>query len=196
MKRALLFWLCLAPVIPAFAQASDFITVTRRNRTVKTYFPGLPITLQTTYNTWVDGYITAIRNDSLLIKQYDIRTVPTIWGVTRLDTAGSFIIPIHYKEIERVVFDKKGPPFSFVTNGTLLMIGGLGYALMNVINGQYLHQPITDASNMKSLSIALGVAGTGFLLNRLHHYNDRHFGKHYRIAYIRMNEVKKQLKGF
>jgi hypothetical protein len=197
MKRGLLFYITLAFASPAFSQASDFITVSKKNnRTVKTYFPGLPITLQTTSKTWVDGYITAIRNDSIFIKQYDIRTVPTIWGVTKLDTAGSYIIPLHYREIERVLFDKRGKPFSFVTNGTLMMIGGAGYALLNVVNGKYLHQSITDPVNMKSLGIALGVAATGFLLNRLSTYNYNHFGRKYHLDYIHMNDVKKQLKGF
>jgi len=178
----------------AFSQATDFIVVKKHNRTVKSYFPGLPIALQTESYTWVNGWITDIRHDSIFVKQYDIRQVPTIWGTLVLDTAGSYNVGVHYKEIKRIEFDEKGSGFGFITNGTIFMIGGVGYAVLNVVNGRYLHESITDSKNMTTLGIALGVAGGGFILNRIQHYKNKRW--RYEIEYIRMTGVKKQLRGF
>jgi hypothetical protein len=193
MNRLLLLigWMLLS--VTGFSQASDFLVVKKKNnRTLKTYFPGLPITFEMVNKAWVDGYVMAIRNDSVFVKEYDVRSVPTIWGVSMLDTAGTYVVAVHYTDIGRMVFDKKPPPFSFITDGTILMIGGLGYGVLNVVNGKYLHEPITDKDNIKSLGIALGVAGAGFVLHKI----SKGRGKKQIIEYVRMNDVKKQLRGF
>ncbi len=117
-----------------------------------------------------------------------------MWGVTMLDTAGSFIVGVHYKEIKKIEFDEKGGGFAFVTNGTLFMVGGVGYALLNVANGAYLHESITDNKNMQSLAIAGGVTAFGFILNRIAHHSNKHWK--YIIEYVHMKDVKKQLRGF
>jgi hypothetical protein len=195
MKPFLLFlfsnFLCLL----VFSQAGDFIVVKKHNgRTVKSFFSGLPISLQTESRSWVDGYITDIRNDSVFVKEYDVRQTPTIWGVNVLDTAGSYIVGVHYREIRQIIVKERGGGFGFVTNGAIFMIGGLGYAFLNVVNGAYLHGSITDSKNMRSLGIALGVAGAGFILNRISHHSNKHW--RYIIEYIHMRDVKKQLRGF
>jgi hypothetical protein len=109
-----------------------------------------------------------------------------MWGVFSVDTLGSFLIPLHYRDIEQVIFQKR-VSFGFIRNGSLFMIGGLGFAALNLVNGKYLDQPITDAENIKSLGIALGVAGTGYVLNRLQKHRDRN-GRRYQVLYIRMNK--------
>ena len=59
------------------AQVSDFITVKKRNnRTLKTFFPGSTITFESVYGHFISGIIENIRNDSLFVKMYDVRTVP------------------------------------------------------------------------------------------------------------------------
>jgi hypothetical protein len=194
MKPFLLFILSNLFCLLVFSQASDFIVVKKHDRTVKSYFPGLPISLQTTSFSWVSGWITDIRHDSIFVKEYDVRQVPTIWGTTMADTAGTYIVGVHYKEIQRIEFNEKSGGFGFVTNGAIFMIGGLGYAVLNVVNGQYLHESITDNKNMTSLGIALGVAAAGFILNRISHQKNKKWK--YAIEYMRMNDVKKQLRGF
>ncbi len=193
MKYLFVILFFLLPPLTVFSQASDFITVKKRNnRTLKTYFPGVPITFETFDKRFVEGYITSIHNDSVFVRVYDVRTVGTIWGVTQLDTAGSFIAGVHYKEINKVYFDTKRKAFSFISDGTIFMIGGGGYALLNVINGAYLHESVTSSKNLGKLGIAAGVAATGFVMHKLK-ARDR---KNYRIEYVHMNDVKKQLRGF
>lgn len=189
-----LFFLFVAS--SGFSQASDFISIRKKNnRTVKTYFPGVTIKFQTTYFRMVEGYILKINNDSVFVKEWDIRVVPTNLGVTMVDTAGSFVTGVHYKEIKVVYWDKRKKVHELITDGTILMIGGTGYAALNIINGGILGESITDSDNLKKLGIALGVAGTGFLLKKLTGKEAR-FERKYRVHYIKMNEKKKQLRGF
>jgi hypothetical protein len=191
MLKLLLFTILLSASSQIFSQASDFISVKKRNnRTIKTFFPGVPILFVTTYKRPVNGLITDIRHDSVFVKEWDVRTVPTIFGVTVLDTAGFYITGFHYKEIATIdVSDRT--KFQQVTVGRILIIGGIGYTVLNVVNGAYLHEPITDSKNLKNLGIAAGAVGTGLLVN----YLNRHRRK-YVIEYIHMDEVKKQLRGF
>jgi hypothetical protein len=193
MKYFLLLLISFFITLTVFSQASDFIVLKKKNdRTLKSYFPGVPIIFETFDKRFFEGYITAIQNDSVFIKVYDVRTVGTIWGVTKLDTAGSFIAGVHYKEINKVYFDTKRKPFSFITDGTLFMIGGGGYALLNVINGAYLKESISSSKNLGKLGIAAGVFATGFIMHKI-----RASGrKNYHVEYIHMNDVKKQLRGF
>jgi len=170
---------------PCFSQVSDFIKVKKRNnRTLKTFFPGSLISCQTVYGNYIGGIVSAVHNDSVFVKEFDIRSVPNQWGVSSVDTLGSYVVGIHYKDIQTIEFQKH-ESFGFVKNGSLLMIGGIGYAALNLVNGKYLKQPITDPENMKSLGISLGVAGVGFLLNRLNKMNNRN-GKKYIVEYVCM----------
>jgi hypothetical protein len=196
MARLLFILSFLFITTSGLAQASDFISIRKKNnRTVKTYFPGVAIKFQTTFFRMVEGQIVQIKNDSVFVKQWDIRIVPTSLGVTVVDTAGSYITTVHYKEIKVVYWDKRKKLHEFITDGSLLMIGGTGYAALNVINGAYLKEPITDSRNLRSLGTALGAAGTGYLLSRLNR-KEAKFERKYRVYYIRMNEKKKQLRGF
>jgi hypothetical protein len=178
------------------AQVSDFITVKKRNnRTLKTFFPGSSISFETVYGNFISGIVESIRHDSLFVKMYDIRTVPTQFGVTRVDTFGSYNLGYHYKDIAKVDIGKK-ESFVFIKNGTIFMIGGLGYALLNVVNGKYLNESITSDENLNSLGIALGVAGAGFIMNRIYRHNQKN-GRKYNIIYVRMTEEEmKKLRGF
>lgn len=193
MKYSLISLISFFITLSVYSQASDFIVLKKKNdRTLKSYFPGIPIAFETFDKRFVEGYITAIQNDSVFVKVYDIRTVGTIWGVTTLDTAGTFISGVHYKEINRVYFDTKRKAFSFITDGTLFMIGGGGYALLNVINGAYLKESVTGSKNLGKLGIAASVFATGFIMHKIK-VSGR---KNYYVEYIHMNEVKKQLRGF
>ncbi|MEO5682025.1 MAG: hypothetical protein ABIQ88_05245 [Chitinophagaceae bacterium] len=190
MFKALLFIVLLCSSVKTFSQASDFITVKKRNnRTLKTFFPGVPITFQTYDKRQASGLIIAIRNDSVFLKNWDIRPGYNSLGIPVTDTLGVYLSGYHYKEIDKVDVSER-MHFQQLTPGRILIIGGTGYALLNVINGAYLHEPITSSKNLTSLGIAAGAVGMGFLTN----YLIKHSNK-YHVEYVRMNEVKKQLRG-
>lgn len=182
--------LCLAGGL--FAQGSqgrmsDFISVKKPNgRHVASYFPGIPIVYINTSGNQYSGIIEAIRHDSVFVRIWQIQSYYTSLGTTKVDTAGYYINPVPFKEIKTIV-PNKPENWRFVRNGSIFMIGGIGYGLLNVINGAYLHQPITDPDNLRSLGIAAGVAGGGFILNRLYRKKHRD-GKQYKIDYVRMSD--------
>lgn len=165
----------------------------KNNRTYTTYFPGSHIECETIFGYHVNGWVEAVHNDSVFVKQYSIQMTPTQFGVSRLDTLGSYLVGIYYKDIDVVIIPRK-ESFGYVKNGSIFIIGGLGYALLNFVNGKYLKEPITTSRNLRSLGIALGVAGGGYLINRLHLSNNRN-GKKYRVEYVHMGEGQR-LKGF
>lgn len=177
----------LSICLHSVAQMSDFISVKKSNgRTLKTFMPGNPIRFTTVEGRGFEGWITQIKKDSIFIKVFDIRTLPTQFGTTMVDTVGSYQFGLPYQDIFRIEVKDRGS-FNFITNGTLFMIGGLGYAALNLINGAYLKEPITESRNLTSLGIALGVAGAGYLLNRIDHQKKKS-GKKYKIVYVRMSD--------
>jgi hypothetical protein len=175
----------LAVSYTGFSQMSDFISLKRtNNRHVASYFKGSRIELQHVNGQVITGPIEDVRNDSVFVRQWHIVSYITQLGTSKVDTLGSMVYGFHYQEIFRIFHDKR-QSWGFVRNGSIFMIGGVGYIVLNVLNGWYRKEPIGDADNLKSLAIAGGVAGGGFLLNRLHRYREKN-GKKYKIQYIKM----------
>jgi hypothetical protein len=187
MSKTILVAVSLLLALASSAQMEDYIILKKpNNRHVGSYFKGSRISFQRTNGQLFDGIIESIRNDSVFIRQWQVRTYMTQFGTTRVDTAGYLDYGMHYKEIFTII-PKKKDHWRFVKNGSIFMIAGGGYALVNLINGAYLDEPIDDPDNLRSLGIALGVAAGGFILNRIYHSKKKK-GKLYKIEYMRMTE--------
>ncbi|MBZ5859044.1 hypothetical protein [Flavihumibacter profundi] len=189
MLRSTIFILILglALGVQGQIQMSDFISLKKMNgKHVATYFKGSYIIFQHVNGQQIEGLIDAIRNDSVFVRQWQIQTYMTTLGTTKVDTVGYFVHKMHYKEIRTIIPDKK-ESWRFVKNGSIFMIGGLGYVALNLINAAYLHEPVNDPANMRSLGIALGVATGGFILNRIYRKKERE-GKKYKIEYVHMTD--------
>ena len=77
MKRVLLP-LLLIIWKDVFAQQSDFIVLKKpNNRTLKTYYPGSFLSAVTFNGFTINGFITDIRNDSIIIQQKET-TIPIL----------------------------------------------------------------------------------------------------------------------
>ena len=169
----------------ATSQVSDFISVRKKSgRTIRSFFPGSPIVAETFYGSYLDGWVEDIRNDSVFIKIYDVRYYGTPYGGTIIDTIRNYVVPIYHKEIKsiKVYQRRKSAPAKIAK---LLVIGGAGYFLLNLANGAYLNESITEKKNIRSLGISLGSLGAGLLLNRFFKPNNFSEKKH-RIIYIKM----------
>src|SRR5262245_35579329 len=102
----------------------DFISLRKKNnRHVASYFKGSQIEYQDVRGNHVTGIIQAIRNDSLFVKQWQVGTYMTQFGTTRVDTAGSLLHQLHYKEVFQI-FPSKKESFTYVKNGSIFMIAG------------------------------------------------------------------------
>ena len=196
MKTLLLHLLLCIVSVSSMAQMSDFISVrTRRDRLVKTYFTGSFISFTTVDNHHIEGNIDRIANDSVFLKMYQIQAVPTSLGVTSIDTLGAFDVRLHYKDIRMIDVPKRGS-LGFIKNGVIFMIGGIGYTLLNVINGGFLNESVGSHKNITKIGTAMAVAGGGFVLNRLYAHNQKK-GLNYKIVYVHMTEAERQrLRGF
>jgi len=153
----------LALLCPAAlsAQPSDMVVVKKKGRTERTLFAGMNTEFRTVDQQWIKGQIRTIQNDTIFLYYFDIRRVPTPFGTFYTDTIARIPIACYYKDI--VALHKRRESFGFIKNGLLFKIGGVGYGLLNLINGGG-----KDRNNTGRLLIAAGIAGTGFVMGRLH----------------------------
>ncbi|WP_290708178.1 hypothetical protein [Flavihumibacter sp. CACIAM 22H1] len=187
MRRLFLLLVMACCATASQAQMGDFISLKRaNNRHVASYFKGSRIEFQHVNGQYINGPIEAVRNDSIFVRQWQIVSYITQLGTSKVDTLGSMVYGLHYQEIFKIIHNKK-EGWGFVKNGSIFMIGGVGYAVLNLINGAYRKEPIGDPANLRSLGIAGAVAGGGFLLNRLHRHREKK-GKNYKIVYVKMTD--------
>ena len=105
MKQALAFLITLFILTQASAQPSDYIILKQRNnRTLKTYYPGSFISAVTYDGFGLNGIITAIRNDSIIIQQHETKLVPAEFG-QKIDTF-RYALGVYYNQIKKFNFVK------------------------------------------------------------------------------------------
>jgi hypothetical protein len=175
---------CALFIVQALAaQSLDYLSVRKKNgQVVKNFYAGSTIVLQLTDGSYVNGPVQTIRNDSVHVTVYDIRYAPTPWGGYVRDTISTNIVPVPYKEISRIYLQQRRGFFQRKT-GPLLMLGGGGYLLLNVTNGAFHGQSITDADNLRRIGLAAGAFGIGFLFQKLL-ASDGFSKKKHQIIYI------------
>ncbi|MCO5239832.1 MAG: hypothetical protein M9904_07235 [Chitinophagaceae bacterium] len=170
---------CLLFSLSSLGQQNDLLSFRKKDRTIKSYFKGMSIEFIHKNGSYINGIIERIYNDTIYIKQYDVRMLPTPWGTNTEDTVAHYDLRFHYHEIASI----PRPPqaFAFIRNGTLLMIGGGGYAFLHTFNGLVQKRKIYPSTVL----ISGGVAALGFTMHKLRKY---HFpiGKKYNIQYIKM----------
>ena len=182
MKPLLLFCFLLA-AISISAQSLDYISVRKQNgQVVKNFYTGSDILLQLTNGSYLKGPVQSIRNDSVYVTLYDIRWYPTPWGSYAKDTISITIAGIKKDEISRIHLSRRRGFLQRIA-GPLLMIGGAGYLVLNVLNGALFDLPITDSQNLRRIGTAAGAFGTDFLLNKLF-AADGFSKKKHRIVYV------------
>ena len=163
------------------AQLSDIITVKKKGRVVKNFGAGSKIHFTTINYEDIDGYISLVRDDSVFIKQYNIRMVPTQQGFNYIDTVAVYQSGYRYTDISSIqLYNRRG--FLDGKLSTILMIGGAGYLLLNAVNRDH---KFSEPSNLRTMAISAGVFGVGLLLNKTVR-DSRFTGPKHRIEYIRL----------
>ena len=160
MKIIITSILYLIPLISL--SQTDVLILQKNGRNIKTYETGMPIGFQTIYDQWLGGTITALRNDSVFLNN----------------------IPFHVQEIQAIRQDFT--KWNYVTDGTLLIIAGVGVLVLNVVNGLYNNEKagtwVTASGWITSGAFILG----GILLKRAR-YKDYPIGKKYTLHYLNMH---------
>lgn len=112
----------------SFSQTADFLILKKKNKTIERYFTGSNIELTTTNGVYLNANIRQLKNDSLFLREYIVRQVPTNLGIFVLDTLGSYSYKYHYNQIKAIgkATDKKfnlsGSAASLISGGILITI--------------------------------------------------------------------------
>jgi hypothetical protein len=163
-----------------FAQ-NDVLVFRKGNKRIKTFMTGSNITFQLTNYQWIQGDITAIRNDSFFVKQYILRQ-SYAWGAATLDTAYMNIAGFSLQDVLKL----PRKPAGLLSNGSLLMIGGGGYTVLNVVNTLGQKEPVFGKENRGRLLSGVGTFMAGLLLN-IFQPRDYVMGGKYQLHYIHIH---------
>ncbi|MDB5192580.1 MAG: hypothetical protein JWQ96_2143 [Segetibacter sp.] len=169
--------------VSASAQKGDMVLIKKGNKTIKLLMPGSLAVFQTVDGNWYNSRIEQVANDSIFFKEVIVRQVPTPWGVSKLDTMTTYLRGISYKDITAIPRHKNS--FGFIRNGTLFILAGGGYIVLNLINAAYLKYPPFGNDNLPGLLTATGIFATGYVLNKLHKPYLK-IEKKYRVEYVPM----------
>ncbi|PWT75927.1 MAG: hypothetical protein C5B59_07760 [Bacteroidetes bacterium] len=172
-KWLLVFYLCpyiaLAQNIPK--DSNDVFILQKKGANVRTYAPGMPLAIETIYDQWFDGVITAIRHDSIFINN----------------------IAFHYKEIKTL--RRERTKLNYTADGTILIIAGGGVLLLGAVNGLYRGDAPKDWYKPASYITAAAFILGGIILIKSK-YKTYPLGKKYTIHYLELNPNKNNKRPF
>ncbi|MGB3007300.1 MAG: hypothetical protein WBC06_12370 [Chitinophagaceae bacterium] len=169
----------------SYAQHADFISIKKRNGvTIKSFYAGSSIVLETKSRMFIQGIIKKIVNDSLFVLWHDIRTVPTRFGVTMQDTVAAYVNKVHYDDIAWISINRKKAGFISLLK-KMIVVGSSGYIILKTFNSVRDGQPLFEKNNLTEYGIALGVLGTTLLVSKLFD-NSSSNRKEYKIIYTRL----------
>jgi hypothetical protein len=192
MKECLIFIVLFSLTTHLVAQSADYIVIRKKNnRTMQTYFAGAFISAQAFNGFNVNGYIKDIRHDSIFVQQQDTRLAGTNFG-TIIDTM-YYSLGFDYREIERFNISSKyihgynpgSKSGGFLSRilPTLMTLGGVGYLVLELVNGQYRHESVSAHNKLPSLIVASGVAVAGFAWSRLQK-KSQNAPEKYQVIYV------------
>ena len=197
MRIYLLFLICIFVISEVHSQSSplnDFIVLKKRNnRTLKTYREGSFLSATTNTGFQLNGFIKAIRHDSIFITQQETKLVNTGFGQT-IDTV-FHTFGFDYRIITAFYFQRQYDPimrkrgFVQTTLPAILILGGTGFVALELINTLYRKEKLNDEKKLLSIGIAAGIAGTGVLLQTLNSRKNK-VGNKYKVFYIKSPHIK------
>ncbi len=159
MMKLLVSLFLLFP-LATFSQASDFIILKKKGRTVQNIFAGSNFEFTTKSGAYRNGLIKRIHNDTLSIQEFQVRHIPTTVGGVIYDTVGSFSYVYHYNDINALGSNKKRG-FNLAGSGNALVGGAI---LLTVASGiSYLVDK--DKFSPELLLAAIGLGGVGYLMS-------------------------------
>ncbi|MEJ7586933.1 MAG: hypothetical protein WKI04_05165 [Ferruginibacter sp.] len=168
----------------AFGQASDVLLLKKKNKTIKRYFAGSDIDITTTTGAYISGYINKIKNDSLFLKVFVIRQMPTQLGVYVLDTVTTYYYKYHYNQVKAI--GKSGKSFDMSASAASLMGGG---ALLTLASGVVF---LADRKkfSLPLLVVSASLATVGFVMAKTGG-KGMIIGKKYSLVYLAVSDNKK-----
>jgi hypothetical protein len=160
MKRIISAIFFLVPLL--CMSQTDVLIFQKNGRNIKTYAPGQQIAIHTIYDQWLDGTVTALRNDSVFINNN----------------------PFHVDEIDGIHMEFS--KWNYQADGTILIIAGVGVLVLNVVNGLYTNEKSGNWVKTSGWFTAGALILGGLLLKSARHKNYR-LGKKYTLHYLNMH---------
>jgi hypothetical protein len=153
---------------PAFAQtgANSVLLLKKGEKTISKYFSGNSIAFSTKDGMQVSGVISRITLDSIFLINYNIRRLQRADGGIIFDTASRYNLMFSLGNIGSFpVYKQKGK--NILTDGSLLMLGGGAYLVLNIFNTTREGNPPFGEENLPNVLWATGAVATGFLIKKL-----------------------------
>ena len=167
------------------AQRSDVIVLKKRGKTIDRFYSGKDIGFTTVNGAYIYGNIQGIKDDTLFLKQYVVRTMVTQLGVYILDTVSTYNLKYHYKEIRNIGKAAKG--FNLSGSAASLMGGG---ALLMVASG-VVYLADREKFSPALLIASASLAGLGYLMAKTGGRGIE-IGKKYSLVYLSLSDNKRR----
>lgn len=181
MRFLLIIFFFFSYIFSSFGQ-SDLLILKKNNRKVESFFPGGEIDFSTA-DRYFEAFITAIKNDSVFLVQYNIQRVMTTLGVYILDTVSEYHYAVNYHSI--ISIGKKRNGFDLNASGSALFGGGILLTTAGLITWIF-SKPHTQYYASKQLVIgAAALAAIGYFLMKSGN-KAMTLGKKYSLTYIKM----------
>ena len=181
MRFLLIIFFFFSYIFSSFGQ-SDLLILKKNNRKVESFFPGSEIDFSTA-DRYFEAFITAIKNDSVFLVQYNIQRVMTTLGVYILDTVSEYHYAVNYHSI--ISIGKKRNGFDLNASGSALFGGGILLTTAGLITWIF-SKPHTQYYASKQLVIgAAALAAIGYFLLKSGN-KAMTLGKKYSLTYIKM----------
>ncbi len=164
----------------------DILLLKKGNKTVQKYYAGNSIRFYTTEGQDISGMIDCIKNDSIFLTQQTIRRIQTPEGGIRFDTSQKYKLMFSIANIGSFPAGKqKGK--NIITDGSLLILGGAGYLVVNLVNTTRQGDPPFGKENLPKVLTATGAVVLGFLLKKVWPSRNT-IGKKYELQVLRSNQ--------
>jgi hypothetical protein len=182
--KPLLFIIIVFICQHALGQQGDFILLKKNDRTIGSYYKGNNIAFTNPQGSYIEAEITDIKTDTLFLRQFVIRQIPTTLGVYVLDTVASYRYQYRYNEIKAI--GRAGGKFNVSGSAAALMGGG---ALLTVASG-VVYLADRNKFSPRLMFGAMGLAGIGYAMAKLTG-KGMIIGKKYSLVYVEVSNNKK-----
>lgn len=186
MAKLLLLLLFTPLFITAQEAPCDIMLLKKGNKTIQKFFKGSNIMFYTTEGMQVYGTIECIANDSIFLFQQTIRRIPTTEGGIRFDTSNKYNMMFSIANIGSFPAGKKKGK-NMLTDGTLLMLAGGGFLVLNLVNTSLQGDPPFGEENLPKVLGAAGALAGGFLLSKSWP-SKSYIGKKYQIQVLKSQQ--------